>query len=133
MHQGPGTDSLELLAVVGFVVLAVRHRQSLARPSLAVARRLHPPPPQPRGRPIEQIAVDARRLRVRFRYPPNGTRFAKYEGIRRAYDRVLAEACTALGHPHLLEVVRPGDELDAERDRVELLLDSYGFHLQDVW
>lgn len=132
MQAGPGTDTLELLAVVTLVVATFRHRQVLARLLLAAGRRLHPPPPRPTGRPIELIAADARRLRLRYRHPPVGTRFAKYEGIRCAYDRVLAEACTTLGHPQLLTVVRPGDELDAERERVEDLLDQYGFGLQDA-
>ena len=133
MHAGPGTDTLQLLAVVTFVVVTFRHRHGLARRLLTAGRRLRPPPPpQPAGRPIERIAADARRLRMRYRHPAVGTRFAKYEGIRGAYDRVLAEACATLGHPHLLTVVRPGDELDAERERVEDLLDGYGFHLQDA-
>ncbi|MBB6628706.1 hypothetical protein H5V45_15375 [Nocardioides sp. KIGAM211] len=132
MHQGSGTQSLELLAVVALLLVAIRHRHALARPCRALARRIRPPRLQPLGRPIEDIAFDARRLRVRFRYPPAGIRFAKYEGLRCAYDRVLAEACTALDHPHLFDVVRPGTELDAERYRVEDLLDRYGFRLQDA-
>jgi hypothetical protein len=39
---------------------------------------------------------------------------------------VLAEACLALGVDHLLGVLAPGPELDAERQRVELRLSGYG-------
>jgi hypothetical protein len=130
--QGPGADSLELLAAVALLLGAIHHRQALARALGPVARRLHPPAPVPNGRPIESVAADARRLHQRFRCPPKGIRFAKYEGVRGAYDAVLAEACTTLGHQHLFDVLRPGSDRDAERERVENLLDCYGFHLQDL-
>ena len=77
---------------------------------------------QPLGRPLELIACDARRLGARLDNPPRGTSFAKLEGARRAYEHVLGEACTALGVEHLLQVLPPGDERDAERTRVEGLL-----------
>lgn len=83
----------------------------------------------PQGRPIEAIAQDVRRLGRRFREPRDGVSFVKFEGTRRAYDQVLAECCLALDIDHLLGVLPPGDELDAERRRVELRLDSAGFHL----
>jgi hypothetical protein len=106
--------------------------QGLCRALDRVVHHVRPTPVVPAGRPIGAIAADARRLRQRFRYPPDGIRFAKYEGLRGAYDGVLAEACTALGHPHLMEVLRPGIDRDAERERIEDLLDRYGFHLQDA-
>ena len=84
--------------------------------------RVRLPGPEPSGRPVELIARDVRRLGARFHYSPPGTSFAKLEGARRAYDHVLAEACTALGVGHLLGVLRAGEELDAERARVEGLL-----------
>ena len=55
--------------------------------------------------------------------------FAQLEGNRMAYDRVLVEACTALGVDHLIEVLPPGPELDGERRRVELVLDAWGLGL----
>jgi hypothetical protein len=76
----------------------------------------------PAGRPLEQIASDARRLAPRAMDPPRGTSRAKVIALRYAYDHVLAEACAALGIEHLLAVLPPGDELDAERTRVEGLL-----------
>lgn len=81
------------------------------------------------GRPLEQIAVDARRLSVWYRRCPRGQSFAKYEAHRRAYDDVLAEACAALGIEHLLGVLGPGPELDLERSRVEGRLESAGLEL----
>jgi hypothetical protein len=86
-------------------------------------------PPAPRVRPVEELAVAARRLSSRFHGPAAGQRFAKTEALRRAYDEVLAEACTALGVTHLLSVLPPGAELDAERARVEWALDCAGLEL----
>ena len=83
-------------------------------------------------RPIEAIAEDARRLGRRFRQPAPGLSFVKFEGTRRAYDKVLSEGCRALGIDHLLDVLPPGDELDAERNRVELRLWSAGLRLDDA-
>jgi hypothetical protein len=80
----------------------------------------------PGTRPIEAIAQDARRLGLRFRAPPQGVSFVKFEGTRRAYDQVLAEGCLVLGIPQLLGVLPPGEELDAERRRVELRLYTAG-------
>jgi hypothetical protein len=89
-------------------------------------------PPAPSGRPIEAIARDAQRLGLAFRYAPPTLSFARFEGMRRAYDSVLAEACRALDVAHLLEVLPPGPELDRERQRVESLLDWAGLRLDDA-
>jgi|ERR671921_2120751 hypothetical protein len=87
---------------------------------------------EPVGRPLETIAQDARRLGLRFHHPVPGTSFAKLEGARRAYEYVLGEACTALGVEHLLTVLPPGDELDAERVRVEGLLWLAGLRIDET-
>ncbi len=79
------------------------------------------PPP----RTLETIAHDV--VRLGERYHADGVRFAKYEGLRQAYDRVLAEACDALDLPHLFSVLPPGDERDVERCRVEHLLGARGW------
>ncbi len=84
---------------------------------------------RPRGRPIEQLARDARRLGLSYRSHPRGISFVKYEAHRRAYDDVLAESCQALGVPHLLGVLPPGPELDLERARVEGRLELWGLDL----
>ena len=78
----------------------------------------------PARRPIEKVAADLRRLHAAFHR--GGMRFAKYEGCRQAYDRVLAEAAEMAGVTQLLELLPPGDELDHERERVELLLGHHG-------
>ncbi len=84
---------------------------------------------RPAGRPLEQIARDARRLGVWYRTCPRGQSFAKYEAHRRAYDDVLAEACRALDIDNLLGVLEPGTELDAERARIEWRLETAGLEL----
>ena len=89
-------------------------------------------PLQPVGRPLETIAQDARRLGLRFHHPAPGASFAKLEGARCAYEHVLGEACTALGVEHLLAVLPPGDELDAERVRVEGLLWLAGLRIDET-
>ena len=89
-------------------------------------RALRPAPPRPTGRPIQEIALDAQRLAAAFRYEPAGISFARVEGVRLAYDRVLGEACQTLGVEHLLGVLAPGTELDRERDRVEVALHHAG-------
>ena len=78
------------------------------------------------------IAVDARRLGQRYRFTRHGVSYAKSEAVRSAYDGVLGEGCDALGVAHLLGVLEPGDELDAERVRVERMLNIWGLHLDDV-
>jgi hypothetical protein len=90
------------------------------------------PPPAPSGRPIELIAREARRLGRRYRETRTGVSFAKAEGVRRAYDGVLAEGCAALGLPHLLAVLPCGPELDTERARVERLLHVWGMDVDDA-
>ena len=78
----------------------------------------------PLRRPVEQVGADLRRLHAAFHR--DGVRFAKYEGCRLAYDRVLAEAVEMTERPHLLGVLPPGEELDRERERVEGLLVQHG-------
>ncbi|MFC5175858.1 hypothetical protein [Nocardioides taihuensis] len=111
------------LLVAGAVVLVVL---------TTVRSLLQRPPPPPEHRPIELIATDARRLGHRFRSLPRGVSFAKFEAIRRAYDDVLAEGCAALDLPELLGVLPAGDELDAERVRVEQLLCRWGLEIDDA-
>lgn len=86
-------------------------------------------PEAPTTRPIEDIAVLARRLSRRFHEPPEGQRFVKAEGLRRAYDGVLAQACAQLNVVHLLAVLDPGPDLDHERARVEWALECAGLEL----
>lgn len=78
----------------------------------------------PLRRPIEDISADLRRLHSSFHR--EGLRFAKYEGCRQAYDRVLGEAADMVEVTHLLAVLPPGTERDRERERLEVLLGQVG-------
>jgi hypothetical protein len=120
-----------LAVAVGGRRLRRWHRRWL-RPVTARVRIVRPAPPVPVGRPIEAIARDVHRLGRFFHHPPPGISFARFEGCRRAYDDVLAEACRALDVPHLLQVLPPSPEHDRERQRVELLLGWAGLPLDDV-
>lgn len=80
-------------------------------------------------RPIEAVVADLRRLGSRFHQLHPHASYAKVQAVRGAYDRSLAECCTALGLTHLLGVLPVGPELDAERQRVEGLLDTWGVEL----
>lgn len=84
------------------------------------------PSETPLNRPIEQIAADVRRRGERFHASAAHASYVRVSALRSAYDLVLGECCDSLGHAHLLSVLRPGPELDRERRRVELLLQSYG-------
>lgn len=83
-----------------------------------------PAPLVPVHRPVEQVAADVRRLRAAFGH--EGLRFAKYEGIRLAYDGALAEAADTLELTHFLAALPPGVDRDLERVRVERLLEDAG-------
>ena len=134
--MGPEWLEVLLLFLACAVLAAVIRCTPLWRAVFRLGRRVHARLRRRRlsssTRPIEVIARDARRLGHRFREPPRGVSYAKFEGTRRAYDKVLAEGCLALGIDHLLGVLPPGEELDAERRRVELRLYSAGFRLDDA-
>jgi len=101
-------------------------RSRSSRPGRRVRRQ------SPRGRPIEVIADDLRRLETRFRHPPRGASFAKQEALRFAYDNALADACACLEIEHLLGVLPPGSELDGERKRIEDSLWLQGLRFQEA-
>lgn len=137
MEQGVLEGVVEWVAATVVMVATVGaliHQREL-RTFVAAAGRgllpLTPPQPEPLGRPIESIARDVRRLGQRFRRAPAGQSFARFEGLRRAYDAVLAEGCRAMGIPDLLSDLPPGIERDAERLRVEYLLAAAGWRLED--
>lgn len=83
----------------------------------------------PETRPIETVVEELRRRGLRYHGLDPRSSFAKVEAVRGAYDRSLAECCAALGVTHLLGVLPAGPELDAERQRVEGLLDACGVRL----
>ena len=88
--------------------------------------RRHDVPLEPQSRPIEAVVADLRRLGRRFHDLDPRASFIKTEAVRSAYDRVLAECCATLELPHLLGVLTPGRERDAERRRVEERLTDSG-------
>ena len=129
--------AVSLIVLVELLVVSPRCRRQVVRVAhvlLGASRRagVVAMPVEPCGRPIEVIAQEARRLGHRYRLTRRGVSYAKSEAVRRAYDGVLAEGCDALGVAHLLGVLEPGDELDAERTRVERLLHVWGLDLDDA-
>jgi hypothetical protein len=91
-----------------------------------------PPVPARPRRPIEDIVSDARRYAALVHEPPRGTSYAKHVAACTVYDRVLGEACAALDIEHLLGVLPPGEERDAERTRIETALWLAGLRLEDA-
>jgi hypothetical protein len=88
---------------------------------------------EPGGRPIEDIALDARRLGRQLQHANDGRSAARIAAIRHSYDDVLAEGCAALGVAELLGVLPEGPELDGERRRVEVVLIGAGMVLEDTF
>ena len=121
-----------LTALVGLVSDPHFDRIARARRWLRGARR-GPDPCRPTGRPIEDIALDARRLGRQLQHTNDGRSAARIGAIRRSYDDVMAEGCAALGLAELLSVLPDGTELDAERRRVEVMLIGAGMVLEDTF
>jgi hypothetical protein len=94
--------------------------------SLVARRRQRTRPLEPQSRPVEAIAADLRRLGHRFHHLDPHASYVKTEAVQWAYDRVLAECCATLELAHLLGVLPPGPERDAERGRVEERLADCG-------
>lgn len=116
-----GVVTLLALTVAPVALLAVAG--AVPRLPTALRRRPRSRGPAP-PRTLEEVSADVRRIRAR--YHQDGMRFAQLEGRRRSYDRVLAQAATMLEVEHLLTVLAPGEELDAERGRVERVLAGFG-------
>ena len=105
------------LLLLGLSTVVVRHRREA-------------PESVPAPRPWEEIVRDARRYSALVHQPPRGTSYAKHLAACSVYDRVLGEACAALGLEHLLTVLPPGEELEAERSRIETQLWLAGLRLE---
>lgn len=106
---------------------------SFRQPALRVGRALHlrePAPPQPAGRPIEQVAADLRRIRNEIEHAPPGMPVARRRGWIGAYDDVLVAACQALDLEQELDSLPEGPRRDLERERVERLLARAGLALR---
>ena len=81
-----------------------------------------------RGRPVEQLAADLRRLRVAV--ANDQRRSATHQLANRvAYDQLLIQACQMLNVPHELGKNMAGPERDIERIRVEAELERAGMVL----
>ncbi len=84
--------------------------------------------PHLRGRPVEQLAADLRRLRVAV--ATDQRRSATHQLANRvAYDQLLMQACQMLNVPHELVKNTAGPERDIERIRVEAELERAGIVL----
>ena len=84
--------------------------------------------PHLRGRPIEQLAADLRRLRRAV--ATDQQRSATHQLANRvAYDQLLMQACGMLAVPHDLAKATAGPERDIERIRVEAELERAGIVL----
>ena len=122
--------SFAVLSAIAYAMgMAMGDRGEPMRDWVLVRTRLRKPRFTPESRPIEEIAADLRRLGTRFHGLHPHASYAKVEAVRSAYDRTLDECCTALGLTHLLGVLLPGPQLDAERERVEEVLTDSGVRL----
>ena len=84
--------------------------------------------PHLRGRPIEQLAADLRRLRTAV--ANDQQRSATHQLANRvAYDQLLMQACAMLDVEHGLGMTTAGPERDIERIRVEAELERAGIVL----
>ena len=84
--------------------------------------------PHLRGRPVEQLAADLRRLRVAV--ATDQRRSATHQLANRvAYDQLLMQVCQMLNVPHELGKNTAGPERDIERIRVEAELERAGIVL----
>ncbi len=84
--------------------------------------------PHLRGRPIEQLAADLRRLRTAV--ATDQQRSATHQLANRlAYDQLLMQACEMVAVSHDLDQKTAGPERDIERIRVEAELERAGIVL----
>jgi hypothetical protein len=124
---------LTFLGILLLVAVASRFspRARLRSPSAGPwsHARMQDAPPR---RSIEELVGQLRRLAPKFHQPPPGTSRVKVEAARYAYDRVLGEVATAVGVDHLMSVLEPGDDLDAERSRVENRLWLAGVRFEEA-
>lgn len=88
-----------------------------------------PAPPSATSRPIESIARDLRRLRAEVRHPRPGITMARLRGVMAAYDDTLVLAARALDISTDLTAEGEGIDREAERLRVEFLLEEAGLDL----
>lgn len=115
-----------LAGSVGAILYAAEIRRALRH----ARERISPPPPQPEGQPLAELVADLRRLHCAYRHHPAGQPMQRRRGIEQAYDDVLLDTARALGLPDTLSDLPPGTERDAERMRVEYLIEEQGVPLR---
>lgn len=118
------------IAVAAAVLGLVLYQREIRGRARRLAERVHPPPERVRGRPIERIARDLRRVRAEVLAPAPGTPVARRRGVAQAYDDLLVEACRALAVPDTLSDL-PVQHRSAERPRVEDALRCAGLAIGD--
>jgi hypothetical protein len=123
---------LTFLGILLGVAVATRCAAGARLRSLLTPWTRHREQAAPPRRSIEELVGQLRRLGPKFHQPPPGTSRVKVEAARYAYDRVLGEVATAVGVEHLMTVIEPGDELDAERTRVENRLWLAGVRFEEA-
>ena len=119
----PGLWGVAVVTAMLVFVLWVVFYGSAAR---IFVRRHLPPPTGPAGPPIETLAADLRRRRLAFRAVEPGTSPVRRSATVAAYDDALVQACLAVGLPDTLRFLTPGPDREAERLRVEALLEAAG-------
>ncbi len=125
-----GVVAITLVAIAFFAVLANAPR--IHRALRARRQRRQQVGPLAEHRPIERVALDARRLGREVRRISPGDPRVRREGIRAAYDDVLSECCACLEVPCELGDLPSGPDRDLERARVEHLLREAGLVLGEA-
>lgn len=118
-----GVLGVVLVTAMLVAVLWVVFYGSAAR--LFVRRRLQSPT-APAGPPIERLARDLTRLRAATLSPAPDSSHVRRVATLAAYDDALAQACVALGIEDTLSEVPLGTDREAERLRVEMMLEAAG-------
>lgn len=126
----PGLLGL-VAATVLFIAMVggILYSSDLGRAYKRARERRMPPTPQPTGAPLAALAADVRRLHVAYHQHSAGQSMTRRRGLEQAYDDALIDACQALGIPDTLSTLRAGTDRDAERMRVEYLLEKQGLPL----
>lgn len=121
---GLAAATVLLVGVVGAFLYSSELERAFKR-----SRERRRPPVQPTGPPWAVLAADVRRLHVAYRQHPAGQSMTRRRGLEQAYDDALLDACHALGVPDTLSALPSGTDRDAERLRVEYLLEQQGLPL----
>ncbi len=119
---------IPLIANVIHDLLAGHRDEPLSRQPSSSPAAADEAAPHLRGRPIERLAADLRRLRVAV--ATDQQRSATHQLANRlAYDQLLMQACEMLTISHELNLKSAGAARDIERIRVEAELERAGMVL----